>query len=548
MSDKEIIKKYYTKLENFDPNLKITNKNEKITNKNELHLVLDNPFKLTELGKFLRNEFNLRLLTIICYDEKKLKHGFTLRYLFGSDIDDFFLFVIFFIDENHPYFPSIYKVFPSAVLYEREIKDMFGLSAQDGPIYKPLILHDFPNNVFPLRKDFELNTKVESNLKQFEFTPVMGEGVCEIPVGPIHAGIIEPGHFRFSVIGEKIINLETHLGYTHKGIEKLAENMPINDVVFLVERISGDESVANSLAFCQAIEKIAELKIPQRAEQIRLVFAELERIYNHFGTLAGITNDVGFSYGASRLNILKEYMMQLNETLSGSRILFGINQIGGVKTNITDKMLTDIHSILEDVFLKFEKVLDLLKSNSSVIDRLRDTGVVEKQTVRDLGLVGISSKCVGIETDVRQIHPYGYYPSLNLKQKTLREIMEHRIELQKRRGDVLSRFMSRVEELRHSKNIIDTITTLQDDDLSIPISNKYEFTPYSSGLGYTESHRGETLHWIMIGEHNSIFRYKIRTASFSNWPIIEQAALNNIVADFPVINKSFDFSYSGNDL
>jgi len=548
VSDKEIIKKYYTKLENFDPNLKITNKNEKITNKNELHLVLDNPFKLTELGKFLRNEFNLRLLTIICYDEKKLKHGFTLRYLFGSDIDDFFLFVIFFIDENHPYFPSIYKVFPSAVLYEREIKDMFGLSAQDGPIYKPLILHDFPNNVFPLRKDFELNTKVESNLKQFEFTPVMGEGVCEIPVGPIHAGIIEPGHFRFSVIGEKIINLETHLGYTHKGIEKLAENMPINDVVFLVERISGDESVANSLAFCQAIEKIAELKIPQRAEQIRLVFAELERIYNHFGTLAGITNDVGFSYGASRLNILKEYMMQLNETLSGSRILFGINQIGGVKTNITDKMLTDIHSILEDVFLKFEKVLDLLKSNSSVIDRLRDTGVVEKQTVRDLGLVGISSKCVGIETDVRQIHPYGYYPSLNLKQKTLREIMEHRIELQKRRGDVLSRFMSRVEELRHSKNIIDTITTLQDDDLSIPISNKYEFTPYSSGLGYTESHRGETLHWIMIGEHNSIFRYKIRTASFSNWPIIEQAALNNIVADFPVINKSFDFSYSGNDL
>lgn len=541
MSDKEIIKKYYTKLENFDPNLKITNKNE-------LHLVLDNPFKLTELGKFLRNEFNLRLLTIICYDEKKLKHGFTLRYLFGSDIDDFFLFVIFFIDENHPYFPSIYKVFPSAVLYEREIKDMFGLSAQDGPIYKPLILHDFPNNVFPLRKDFELNTKVESNLKQFEFTPVMGEGVCEIPVGPIHAGIIEPGHFRFSVIGEKIINLETHLGYTHKGIEKLAENMPINDVVFLVERISGDESVANSLAFCQAIEKIAELKIPQRAEQIRLVFAELERIYNHFGTLAGITNDVGFSYGASRLNILKEYMMQLNETLSRSRILFGINQIGGVKTNITDKMLTDIHSILEDVFLKFEKVLDLLKSNSSVIDRLRDTGVVEKQTVRDLGLVGISSKCVGIETDVRQIHPYGYYPSLNLKQKTLREIMEHRIELQKRRGDVLSRFMSRVEELRHSKNIIDTITTLQDDDLSMPISNKHEFTPYSSGLGYTESHRGETLHWIMIGEYNSIFRYKIRTASFSNWPIIEQAALNNIVADFPVINKSFDFSYSGNDL
>lgn len=545
MSDKEIMEKYYLKLKNFDFNLK------KIVRRNELHLVLDNPIRLIELVRFLKNECDLRLLTIICCDEKKIKQRFTLRYLFGSDVDDFFLFVIFFIDENHLIFPSIYHIFPSAVTYEREIKDMFGLIAHDGPIYKPLVLHDFPNNVFPLRKDFELNTEIESNLKQlkqYEFTPVTGEGVCEIPVGPIHAGIIEPGHFRFSVIGEKIINLESRLGYTHKGIEKLAENMPINDIVFLAERISGDESVANSLAFCQAIEKIAGLKISKRAEQIRVLFSEMERIYNHFGTLAGIINDVGFSYGASRLNILKEYVMQLNEKLSGSRILFGINQIGGVKTNIPIEMLINIHSILENLFLKFEEVLDLLISNSSVIDRLRDTGVVEKQMVRELGLVGITSKCVGIETDVRQIHPYGYYESLKLKQKTPREIMEHRIELQKRRGDVLSRFMIRVEELRHSKNIIDAITTLQDDDLSISISDEHEFTPYSSGLGYAESHRGETLHWIMIGEHNSIFRYKIRTASFANWPIIEHAVLDNIVADFPVINKSFDFSYSGNDL
>lgn len=534
------MKKYYSKLEKFDSNLK------KIVNINELHLVLDNPFRLTELFKFLRNEFNLRFLTIICCDEKKIKHGFTLRYAFGSDIDDFFLFVICFIDEMHQLFPSVCDIYHSAIIYEREIKDMFGLTAQDGPDYKPLILHDFPNNVFPLRKDFVLNTKVETNLKRFEFTPVNGDGVCEIPVGPIHAGIIEPGHFRFSVIGEKIVNLETYLGYTHKGIEKLAETMPINDIVFLAERISGDESVANSLAFCQAIEKIAELKVPQKAEQIRLLFAELERIYNHFGTLAGIINDVGFSYGASRLNILKEYMMQLNETLSGSRILFGINQIGGVKTDITNEMLIDIHSILDKVFLNFEKTLEFLKSNSSVIDRLRGTGIIDKHMVKNLGLVGISSKCVGIETDTRQIHPYGYYRSVDLKQKTSREIIENQIELQKRHGDVLSRFMSRVEEVRRSKNIIDTITTLKEDGLSI--SNKHEFTPYSSALGYTESHRGETLHWVMIGERNSIFRYKIRTASFSNWPIIEHAILNNIVADFPVINKSFDFSYSGNDL
>ena len=540
LSHKETIQKYYSKLENFDSSIK------KLENNNELHLILNDPSKLHELCKFLKNDLDLRLLTIICCDEQKLSGEFKIRHVFGSNVDDFFLFVISSINSNHLYFPSIYDVFPSSVLYEREINDMFGLTAKNNPNIKPLILHDFPNDVFPLQKDFKLNNIVKRNSKQFEFTPITGEGVCEIPVGPIHAGIIEPGHFRFSVVGETVINLETRLGYAHKGIEKLAESMPIRDVVFLSERISGDESVANSVAFCQTVEKISQLTIPQKAEQIRLVFAELERIYNHFGTLSGILTDIGFPYGASRLAILKEQMMQLNEKLSGSRILFGINQIGGVKTSITDEMLIDIHSVLDNVFQNFEKILDLLKSNSSVMDRLRNTGIIEKQVARDLGLVGVSSRCIGIETDVRHIHPYGYYPSIDLKQKTPREAMEHQVELQKRIGDVLSRFMSRVEELRQSKDIIGSITTLKDDGLSVSMDD--ELIPYSSGLGYAESHRGETLHWIMIGEHNSIFRYKIRTASFSNWPIIEHAVLNNIVADFPVINKSFDFSYSGNDL
>lgn len=540
LNHKEITKKYFLELEKFDSSINKLEKN------NELHLSLNDPEQLHDICKFLKKNFDLRLLTIICCDEQKLNGRFKIRHVFGSDVDDFFLFVISSINPSHPYFSSICDVFPSSILYEREINDMFGLIAKENPNLQPLILHDFPNDVFPLRKDFKLNNTVKTNSKQFEFTPITGEGVCEIPVGPIHAGIIEPGHFRFSVVGETIINLETRLGYTHKGIEKLAESMPINDVVFLSERISGDESVANSVAFCQAVEKIAQLTIPQKAKQIRLLFAELERIYNHLGTLSGILADIGFSYGASRLNILKEQMMQLNEKLSGSRILFGVNQIGGVKTNIIDETLIDIHSVLDDVFQTFEKLFDLLKSNSSVMDRLRNTGIIEKQMAKDWGLVGISSRCIGIETDARHTHPYGYYPSINLKQKTPRETMEYQVELQKQIGDVLSRFMSRVNDLRQSKNIIDSITVLENDELSIQMDDK--LTPYSSGLGYAESHRGETLHWVMIGEHNSIFRYKIRTASFSNWPIIEHAVLNNIVADFPVINKSFDFSYSGNDL
>ncbi len=517
-----------------------------VKNNNEIHIELDDTSQLIEFCNILKLEMNLRLLTIIYCDERKINHEFSIRYLLGSDIDDIFLFVISHMNKKHAYFPSLSDVFPSSIKYEREINDMFGIQTQEDTILKPLILHDFQKNVFPLRKDFDAKTELNYSHRKFEFTPITGDGICEIPVGPIHAGIIEPGHFRFSVIGETIVNMETRLGYTHKGIEKIAESMSIDDVVFLSERISGDESIANSMAFCQAIEKIGQLTIPQKAEQIRLLFAELERIYNHFGTLSGIITDIGFPYGASRLNILKEQIMQLNEKLSGSRILFGVNQIGGVKINMTDETLIYIHSVLDNAFQTFEKILDLLKSNSSVMDRLRNTGMIEKQVARDLGLVGISSRCIGIESDTRHTHPYGYYPSIRLKQKTPRETMEHQVELQKRIGDVLSRFMSRVDDLRQSKEIIDSITTLKNDGLSVSLEG--ELAPYSSGLGYAESHRGETLHWIMIGEHNSIFRYKIRTASFSNWPIIEHAVLNNIVADFSVINKSFDFSYSGNDL
>ncbi len=537
----EIIEHYLSKLEQLE--FQFT---KHVKNNNEIHVELNDVSQLIEFVNILRLKMNLRLLTIIYCDERKINHEFSIRYLLGSDTDDVFLFVILHFDKKHAYFPSLSDVFPSSIKYEREINDMFGIQTSGDVILKPLILHDFQENVFPLRKDFDVKTELNYSPRKFEFTQITGDGICEIPVGPIHAGIIEPGHFRFSVLGETIVNMETRLGYTHKGIEKIAESMSINDVVFLSERISGDESVANSVAFCQAIEKIAQLTIPQKAQQIRLLFAELERIYNHFGTLSGIITDIGFPYGASRLNILKEQIMQLNEKLSGSRILFGVNQIGGVRTNITDEILFDIHSVLEDTFQNFEKILNFLKSNSSVMDRLRNTGIIEKKTAQDLGLVGITSRCIGIETDTRHIHPYGYYPSINLKQMTPRETTEHQVELQKRIGDVLSRFMSRVEDLRQSKKIIDSITTLKNDGLSVSLEG--ELTPYSSGLGYAESHRGETLHWIMVGEHNSIFRYKIRTASFSNWSIIEHAVLNNIVSDFPVINKSFDFSYSGNDL
>lgn len=511
-------------------------------NKNELHVTLSDQKDVIEICSYIYNVIGTRLVTIICTDEKKLGNGFVIRHVFGKENgEDVFIFVISKIDESVLSYPSITLQIPATALYEREINDMFGINPIGNPDTRPLVLHESGANNFPLRKDFDVNTKIPRQDTQYQFLKVQGEGICEIPVGPVHAGIIEPGHFRFSVMGENIINLETRLFYTHRGIEKLAESMKIEDVLLLSERISGDESVANSTAFCQAIEKIADITVPKRALQIRTIFGELERMYNHMGTLAGISMDVGFAYGSSRLNILKERLMRLNESLCGSRILFGVNRIGGVRYDIDKKNIIEtIENILQD----FEKIIALVKSKSSVIDRLKNTGIIPKKVAQDLGLVGIAARCVGIDTDTRRDHPYSTY-LLHHKQ-TPQEMMHQEILMQKRNGDVLTRFEIRVQEVRDSGHIIKESLDLENDGLYSDMQLVLE--PYRSALGYSESHRGQTVHWVMAGENNSIFRYKIRTASFLNWPIIEYAVLNDIVPDFPLINKSFDLSYSGNDL
>ena len=510
-------------------------------NNDELHLDVE----LNDMPKvceYIYKNLNARLATIICSDERKNIGGFTIRYVFEKD--DIFIFIIVSTGSNLS-FPSIALHVPAAALYEREIKDMFGLVPTGNPDTRPLVLHEhWPDGLFPLRKEFELGTKPKRQEREYPFLRVQGDGICEIPVGPVHAGIIEPGHFRFSILGENIINLETRLFYTHKGIEKLAESMELDKALLLSERIAGDESVANSSAFCQAIEKIARVDIPMRAKKIRTIFGELERVYNHIGTLAGISTDASFPFGAARLNILKERLMRLNESLSGSRILFGVNRIGGVRCDITDENKKLILETLSKVSDDFDKIVFLLKSKSSFMDRLRGTGAIPKKIAYDLGTVGIVARCVGIDADTRRDHPYGSYHLRN--HKTPQELMKYQIEMEKRTGDALARFEIRVQEVKDSFGIIRESLDLENDSLFTSIPEHLE--SFRSSLGWAESHRGQTLHWVMIGKDNSIFRYKIRTASFCNWPIIEQAVSNDIVPDFPLVNKSLDLSYSGNDL
>jgi Ni,Fe-hydrogenase III large subunit/Ni,Fe-hydrogenase III component G len=529
-----------------------------VANRNEVYLSVADKSSIPEICSYLQSELASKLCSIVSSDERQINGAFVLRYVFEAHgKEDVFVIVTTRTEsqENHlPSIPSIAMKFPIAVFYEREIRDMFGIVADGNPDTRPLVLHEhWPDGIYPLRKDFDIKTKVaRTTEKEYRFIEVEGEGICEIPVGPVHAGIIEPGHFRFSVLGENIINLETKLFYTHKGVEKLAETMKLDQALLLSERISGDESMANSLAYCQALEKIANTNVPKRALQIRCVCAEMERIYNHLGTLAGISTDVGFSYGSARLNILKERMMQLNSKISGSRLLFGVNRIGGVGIDLDAKKLAMITNTTHIVQEDFKRIVAMLRAKSSVTDRLRNTGIISKKVAFDLGLVGVVARAAGMDLDTRRDHPYAAYPtvSIDTHHDTPQNLMEYKVNLEKRKGDALGRFEVRVEEVMDSLRMIGEIVSSLHDDKTLAAADTLEnLEPYGHALGYAESHRGQTIHWLMVGEDcDSLFRYKVRTASFVNWPGIEQAVLSDIVPDFPVINKSLDLSYSGNDL
>ncbi|MDG6925995.1 MAG: NADH-quinone oxidoreductase subunit C [Nitrososphaerota archaeon] len=534
-------------------------------NGNEVHVLLKRKEDIPDLCLYARDELKSKLSTMFCSDDRGPCGAFTLRYVFArAGGQDFFIVLTARIraDQGLPgfpldrslSFPSIAFQFPSAALYEREIRDMFGLFPDGSPDKRPLVLHErWPEGIYPLRKEFDVTTKVDrTGGREYKFTKVEGEGVCEIPVGPVHAGIIEPGHFRFSVLGESIINLETRLFYVHRGVEKLGEKMNLDQVLLLSERIAGDEAVANSTAYCQALERAAGVTAPERALQTRVVCAEMERIYNHLGTLAGMSTDVGFAYGSARLNILKERMMQLNEQVTGSRLLFGTNRVGGVGVELDADKVRKVRSTLKRSLHDFELVISMLRNNSSVMDRLLNTGTIARRVAVELGLTGVAARCAGVDEDTRRDHPYAAYSSLrpDKHHDSPMHLTEHEVEMQMRRGDALARFEVRVEEVVDSAAMIDQAIENMPQSGDLVVSDLRErLEPHSHALGYAESHRGQTLHWVTIGDHpDSLSRYKVRTASFVNWPAIEQAVIKDIVPDFPLINKSLDLSYAGNDL
>ena len=503
-------------------------------NQNETYIDVD-PRQILEVCAHVHQNMGLPLVDLFASDERERGSVFVLRYVFADRNVGRLLTIRTVIKQEKPEFLSVCVSVPAAVLYEREIQDMFGLTPVAHPEPKRLVHHrNWPKGYYPLRREFDRSQRPQWASEEAAFRFVEGEGVYEIPVGPVHAGIIEPGHFRFSAAGEPIINLEAQLYFVHKGIEKLCEGESIERCLFISERISGDETLTNSLAYCQAIEKIAGLEAPSRAAYSRVLFAELERLTSHLGDLAGICLDVAYGFAAFQFRMMRGWCYLIADELCGMRFLRSVNKPGGIRKDFVDGKQSSIIAQLQKINKELKDTEDIIKSNSLFIDRVENTGTLSKDIAWDLNAVGPGGRASGLSRDVRKDFPYAAYSLLEFS------VPQHN------NGDVNCRMNVKLEECFEAVRLM--IQALE----AMPVGRVFEplpdLEPYQYAFGMTEAPRGENIHWVMTGENNTVFRYKIRTPSFCNWPALCHAVAGNVVPDFPLINKSFNLSYAGNDL
>jgi Ni,Fe-hydrogenase III large subunit/Ni,Fe-hydrogenase III component G len=480
-----------------------------------------------------------RLLSLFATDERQSKQAFVLHHLWSLPALHTFLRLSAPIDPAVARFPSIAATHPAANWFEREVCDFFGLVPDGHPNPSRVAAHDdWPEGAWPLRKDFAADKRVPRVAGDFHpFRPVTGEGVFQVPVGPVHAGVIEPGHFRFGVAGEPVLYLQLRLFYVHKGTEKRFERLPWRHGLLLAESISGDTAVGHALSYAHALERLAGVTVPARAQALRVVLLELERIYNHTADIGALATDVAFTVPASRAQALREGLVRVYDQIFGTRLLRGTVGLGGVKRDLpagaVDVLLTHL--------TRFEKAFDdlvaVLIRAGTFTDRVDATGILTQQAARDLGIVGMAARASGLDFDLRRDHPNDAYGDLSF------------IVPVEDGGDVRARLMVRAREVEQSLVILQRVLrALPDSPVAAdPAAWGATLPPNASALGWAEAWRGPCTHWVATDERGAIARVKVTDPSFLNWPGLVQAVPGNIIPDFPVINKSFNLSYSGND-
>jgi len=415
-------------------------------------------------------------------------------------------------------YPAFSADFPSMSHFECELYEQSGIEPASHPGLRPVrSADDWRKNGAP-----------------YAFYRVEGEEVHEVAVGPVHAGVIEPGHFRFQCHGEEVLHLEIQLGYQHRGVEKLLPHQTPTQQIALIESTAGDSVIAHITTFCSALEALAGVTPSLRELTVRGIAAELERVAMHLATLGGIATDIGFALPAAAFGALRTAVINLSAEICGSRFGRGWIIPGGVRFDLDDVLIEKATRILHEVFAKFPDVEALLFDSPSALTRLEETGVVTTAQARAAGLVGLPARASGVDCDTRADFPYGIYryssiPSLRLDS-----------------GDVYARAKLRALEIRDSLQFI--FEQLENLPAHKPRNSPGVMARNAFTLALTESHRGEVAHVLVTDENGQLSQIKIKDPSFHNWHGLALAMRDGGISDFPLCNKSFDLSYAGHDL
>ena len=480
-----------------------------------------------------------RLAAIWGSDERQRGGGYRLNCVFGLNGGHAWLGLDLSADD--PVYPDLSGIFPVANRMQRATRDLVGIATEGGD-QRPWLRHGgWPADWYPLRHDAVhvagMGMGFPNAPSDYDFVKVAGEGAHEIPVGPIHAGIIEPGHFRFSVIGEKVLRLEQRLGYQHKGVEKLMIGADIAHGARVVGRVSGDSTCAYAWAYADAVEAACGVAPPPRGLLLRALMLERERVANHLGDLGALGNDAAFAFGLTQFMRLKEDWLRLNARIFGQRFMMDCIVPGGAAADVDTSSLAAIVEQCAMVGDEVKKLRVLYDEHSGLQDRFATTGAIDADLAREMSLTGVAARATGILLDGR-VHRQGYTPPPPYAAMGVRPVTDLR-------GDIVARVAVRFGEIVESLRLLrEMAVSMPAGDIRVEIASPGG----GSGLGVSEGWRGEVLVGVELAADGRLARVHPHDPSWQAWPALEHAVMKDIVPDFPLINKSFNLSYSGVDL
>ena len=453
-------------------------------------------------------------------------------YLFTSGPPDTRVELHIRLDPDRPEVPTLAHLSFAAGRFERDMRDLYGIVPLDHPLPRRLVRHfHWPRGWYPMLPDAGPPPAFGEQEGPYPFLEVEGDGVYEIPVGPVHAGLIEPGHFRFSVVGETILKLKARLWFVHKGVEKLFQGRTVAAGLPLAERISGDTAVGHALAYCLAVEEATGTEVPPEAQRARAMLLELERIHNHVADLGMLCNDVGHGILNAHAQRVREQLLRLNKEVTGHRLLRGGVVPGGAALHALPDLVR-LKAIGEDI----REIADLALGHATVHDRFTGTAILHTDAARTIGCLGYVARASGLGADARITHPFTPYDDTRLT------VPVHDS------GDVLARFLVRAEEIDVSLALIEHFTEELRAPMAVLAPPPVPGSGPRTGVGLVEGWRGTIATRVELAPDGTLARVKPVDPSFFNWPALPVALADTIVPDFPLTNKSFNLSYAGNDL